>query len=155
VSEFAYSVALKLKNKFHDINPNRVRIAALLHDIGKQNDSTHQFDGKKILEIENLVEIGEIISKHMEGHESAEANGIEGDFTPKTMEEKIVAYADLNFYPDKKLTPKERIDSKIQKAIDKGEHVKVEVMNKARPRLLKLAEEMEGYLSATNSASIK
>ena len=148
VSDFAYKISgeIKEKNNELDINPEKLKIAGLLHDIAKDVDIMHYFEGKKILEDLGLGEIGSIISKHMKSSEVAKAKNIEGDFIPRTIEEKILTYADLNFYKDNKVIPKQRLDQKVKSAQKKGKQIKIDLINKARERLLKLSEEVESYL---------
>jgi putative nucleotidyltransferase with HDIG domain len=146
VSQFSFKTAKTIKQKHPelDIDPEKLRIAGLLHDIAKDVDIMHYFEGKKKLQEAGLKEIGKIISKHMKASEVAEFKGIQGDFIPKTIEEKILAYADLNFYKANKVTPLERLDQKVKSATKKNKPHKVMLINKARPRLLDLAEEIDG-----------
>lgn len=96
-----YKKALEIAKYYPEANQELIRKGALLHDIGrsKSNDINHAYIGGKIAkelgysqEVINIIErhIGTGISK-----EDAEKIGIPiKDYTPQTLEEKIVSHAD-------------------------------------------------------------
>lgn len=90
----------KASNK--NIDLNLVETGALLHDIGraKTHDISHVTEGIKFAQEHDFsTELVSIIHNHAgAGLDPTEAKGLglpEEDFNPKTMEEKIVSYADL------------------------------------------------------------
>lgn len=96
--------AVQIAGNFEDADIELVRIGGLLHDIGrsKTNSIEHAVIGAKIVsdlgyskEIVNIVErhIGTGLSK-----EDAKELGLPiKDYTPQTLEEKIVSHADNLF----------------------------------------------------------
>ncbi len=96
VAEFAHQLAEKISKNHPElkINPEKVKIAALLHDIGKYKEEGHEERSLQILKNEGLEEIAKI-SRHgflYKPHlESQEKN------TSKQIENKIVVYSDFRF----------------------------------------------------------
>ncbi|MBI4448035.1 HD domain-containing protein [Candidatus Woesearchaeota archaeon] len=86
VANYALKTAETLEKKGHKINKELVLAAALLHDIKKLNAKHHTKEGAELLENLGYEEVAEIVKKH--GFECLEKN------PPKTIEEKIVFYAD-------------------------------------------------------------
>lgn len=109
VSRFAYKVAKQIKKNGYDVDPEKVRVAALLHDIGRgRNHEFHEFEGAKILRKMGEKELANIVLRHGCSSVIAKELCIPGDFEPKTLEEKIVAYADGRFDNDRQVTLKQR-----------------------------------------------
>ncbi|MEM0313588.1 MAG: TIGR00295 family protein [Candidatus Bathyarchaeia archaeon] len=101
VTELALEIAKNCKGKGLDVNMQLVEVGALLHDIGraKTHSVHHAIEGAQIAKSLGLpLPIVSIIKRHVGGGitpEEAEKLGWpKGDYTPKTLEEKIVAYAD-------------------------------------------------------------
>jgi len=59
VADIAGEIATKIKqkNSFLVINPEKVRIAALLHDIGKYKEGFHELNTIEVLSKEGLDDI--------------------------------------------------------------------------------------------------
>ena len=97
VSDFAFKLAKKINEKHPElkIDVEKVRIAALLHDIGKYHEEGHEERSLNILKKEGLKEI-EKISKHAFLFlKHVEEKGISN--STEEIENKIVAYSDARF----------------------------------------------------------
>lgn len=101
VSELAVELARKLNDKGFKIDLELVKVGALLHDIGRSKTHTvdHVIVGSKIAKSLGLPKsIISIIERHAGGgitsKEARELGWPEGVYTPQTLEEKIVCYAD-------------------------------------------------------------
>ena len=101
VARLAVDIAHKLEKKGQKVDLNLVEVGALLHDIGrsKSHDIDHGLVGAKIAESEALPDsVVEIIKRHVGGGISAEEAELLGwpkdVYSPLTLEEKIVSYAD-------------------------------------------------------------
>jgi len=101
VAKIALKIARKLKSKGFNVDLKLVEVGALLHDIGRSKTHTvhHAIVGAKIAKEEGLPEpVIKIIERHVGGGITAEEARRLGwpvkDYTPQTLEEKIVCYAD-------------------------------------------------------------
>lgn len=101
VSDLARKTAETLKKKGLAIDVKLVEIGALLHDIGrsKTHDVNHGREGARIVENAGLPKaIISILKRHVGGGippKEAEILGWPNDvYTPITLEEKVVAFAD-------------------------------------------------------------
>jgi uncharacterized protein len=98
VSREAKKIAEKIKANGHDVDVDFVETAALLHDIGRSvtHDIMHGVEGARILR--EHPEYARVCCCHLGGgidREEAETLGLPtGDYLPKTLEEKIICYAD-------------------------------------------------------------
>lgn len=117
VSEFIYEASLKLKklNPEKDINPERMRIIGLLHDIGKAREGDHYQNGADILKEEDLEGIGEIVKKHGLAKELNEEEA-EGDFEPQNIQEKLLTYADAHVKHGKVVSYEERLKGLLERS---------------------------------------
>lgn len=102
-----------------------VSIGALLHDIGRTRTRgiDHAYVGSQILEDANIDErIVRIVQRHTgAGIPKDEAISLglpEMDFTPETLEEKIVAHADNLFAGDRKITLDQCVENYRKKGLD-------------------------------------
>jgi len=108
VARVAVYLARKLKDAGEDVNVGLVESAALLHDVSKYNciknksDVHHGEEGSTVLAKMGLKEIAEIVEKH----------GLDSIFdgSLKTLEEKLVYYADKRVTHDKHVALDERFD---------------------------------------------
>ena len=101
VAAFAVKVAKACQKKQPSINVELVEISALLHDIGrsKTHSVNHALEGGRIARAHGLpAAVIHAIERHAGGgipKEEAKALGWPAkDYVPKTLEEKIVCYAD-------------------------------------------------------------
>jgi len=101
VSTFAVKIAEACQRRQRNVDVKLVEISALLHDIGrsKTHSVDHALEGGKIARVFNLPEsVVLIIERHAGGgipKEEAKKMGWPArDYLPKTLEEKIVCYAD-------------------------------------------------------------
>jgi uncharacterized protein len=101
VSDLAVEIAVAVRNRGHPVNVRLVEIGALLHDIGRSKTHTvhHAVVGAEIAESYGLsVQVVSIIKRHVGGGitaRDARKLGWPRDvYTPQTIEEKIVCYAD-------------------------------------------------------------
>ena len=101
VSAFAVRVAKACQKKQPNINVDLVEISALLHDIGRSKTHTvnHALEGGRIARAHNLpLSVVHVIERHAGGGipkgEAKKLGWPARDYVPKTLEEKIVCYAD-------------------------------------------------------------
>ena len=96
----ALEIAKKIAKNGHKIDLKLVEIGALLHDIGRSriHDVRHGVIGGEILRQMNLEKFAEFAENHIgAGIPASEAKALglpPRDFMPRTLEEKVVAYAD-------------------------------------------------------------
>lgn len=102
VAEIAMRIAKKIKANGHEIDEDAVLIGALLHDIGRsvtQDPFRHFLKSAEILKKEGFPEkIIKIAERHFSAglsKEEAIKLGLpEKDYIPRTLEEKVVSFAD-------------------------------------------------------------
>lgn len=101
VAAFAVKVAKACQKKQPSINIELVEISALLHDIGRSRTHTvnHALEGGRIARTYGLpLSVVHVIERHAGGGiPKEEAKALDWppkDYLPKTLEEKIVCYAD-------------------------------------------------------------
>jgi len=101
VSAFALKIAKACQKTQPDVDVKLVEISALLHDIGrsKTHSVDHALEGGKIARAYNISEsVVLIIERHAGGgipkDEAKKLGWPARDYLPKTLEEKIVCYAD-------------------------------------------------------------
>lgn len=133
VSELAVKIAKKCRADLE-----LVRVGGLLHDLGrcKTHDIHHAIEGAKIGRELNLPKtIVTIIERHIGGGisptEAVRLGLPEKDYTPVTLEEKIVAHAD-NLMSGSRRT---RIQEAVTHLTRKGEY-------EAAQKVLRLHEEL-------------
>lgn len=103
VCEVAEDVADKLINNGIKVNRKLVVAAALLHDIERVKEN-HIAEGAKLLKNMGFPEVSEVIRKHS-------LHGIEDqNRQPKTIEEKIVFYADKRVMRNNIVSLEERFE---------------------------------------------
>jgi uncharacterized protein len=97
---------LSQKNATFKLDRGMIAVAALLHDVGrsKTNGINHAVEGAKIIRGLNgehdpwIEAIARICERHIGGgitREGAKKLGLpDGDYVPKTIEERIIAYSD-------------------------------------------------------------
>ena len=113
VSNVAFDLAsrIKKKNLSLDINPEKIKIAGLLHDIGLSKVGFHEINGQKILINEGLEEIADIIMHGIIYEQIFLQTGkFNEKYLPISVENKIVVLADM-YYNQKqqRVTLDERI----------------------------------------------
>lgn len=151
VSKFACKVAGKIKKKHPElrIDLDEIKILGLLHDIGRGVSKrwlTHAFEGERLLKELGHNYYADKIKTHDPTHEIAFHFKIKGDFIPKTIEEKILAYADLHYKSDRKVTHEER--ERIGLADVKREHPELlPLFMKFNKRKRKLVKEIEKLMN--------
>ncbi|MEO2117998.1 MAG: TIGR00295 family protein [Methanocaldococcus sp.] len=118
VSEYAYELALAIKNKGYDVDVELVRLGGLLHDIGrsKTHGIEHGVVGAEILRELGFDEKLALIAERHIGAGITKEEAIElglppKDYLPITLEEKIVAHADNLIFGNKRV----EIDDVIKK----------------------------------------
>jgi uncharacterized protein len=101
VSDYAYELALAIKNNGYDVDVELVRLGGLLHDIGrsKTHGIEHGIVGAEILRDLGFDERLALIAERHIGAGITKEEAIElglppKDYLPITLEEKIVAHAD-------------------------------------------------------------
>ena len=101
VATLAAQIAENCKKKGMNVDIQLVRVGALLHDIGrsKTHSIDHVVEGAKIAESQGLPDpVVSIIERHAGGgitkSEAKRLGWPDRCYVPKTLEEKIVSYAD-------------------------------------------------------------
>ena len=114
-------VALRIASKIPGIDIEKLKIACLLHDIGRfkatgKDSIRHGILGGEILRNENLEEFARFAECHIgvgitkEDIIKQKLNLPEKDFIPKTREEKILAHADNLIFGDREGSLQEVIE---------------------------------------------
>jgi uncharacterized protein len=100
VERKALEIAEKISENGHAVDIKLVGLGAILHDIGraKTHGIEHGVEGAKILRRKGLGRFADFAELHIgAGIPAGEAKELglpERDFMPRTLEEKIVTYAD-------------------------------------------------------------
>lgn len=101
VSKLAFELANKASERGYAIDIRLVELGGLLHDVGRSqtHSITHLLEGSKIVSSLGFSQtLVNIVERHIgAGIPSEEARKLglpTKDYIPKTLEEKIVAYAD-------------------------------------------------------------
>lgn len=109
VAALAVRIASALHSKGHPVDVALVEAGALLHDIGRSKTHTirHATVGAELLRARGLPEALVLcVERHTGGgidREEARLLGLpERDYTPRTLEEKIVCHADNLFDGDRR-----------------------------------------------------
>lgn len=102
VCDLSLKIASLLEKRGISINRELVAAGALLHDIKKQDSNDHVIEGARFIKSLGLPEVALVIRKHGLYHID------NGEFAPRTWEEKIVFYADKRVKGDKVVSIEER-----------------------------------------------
>ena len=142
VADIAYRLACAIRNNNPQVSldPQKVKIAALLHDIGRAvPEGDHVDNTVAILTKEGLGVLGEIVM-HGSRYEEALLEGIDNPFfIPQSIENKIVAYADTRFRLSP-VTVEERVEEiRIRRS---GEPAKIRAVEMAKKRYLAMEKEL-------------
>jgi uncharacterized protein len=143
VTELAVEIAKACKKRGLNVNLELVEVGALLHDIGraKTHSVHHAVIGAQIGKTLGLPEpIISIIKRHVGGgitaKEAKKLGWPKDIYTPQTLEEKIITYADKLVEGSKKVP----IEKTIEKFSDEG------LPPSAIKRIRKLHEEMSALI---------
>jgi uncharacterized protein len=139
VAKLAVETAENLNKKGRFIDIELVEIGALLHDIGrsKTHSVNHAMEGAKIAQAIGLPEpLVKIIERHVGGgitHEEAKWLGWPSNagYTPVTLEEKVVSYADKLIDGNRRVP----VELTIEQFRNKG-------LSEAAERIVKLHDEI-------------
>ena len=142
VADLALETATKLEGKGLKINMQLVEAGALLHDLGRSKNHTvdHAIVGAQIAKEIGLPDpVINIIKRHVgAGITAEEAIGLgwpKDNYTPQTLEEKVVSYADKLIDQSKRI-PIETEIGRLQK----------ENKSEAADRVRKLHEEITSLI---------
>lgn len=141
VAKVAHDLALKIHSKHPGlpVDPQKVKLAGLLHDIGRAQPGDHEINTVNILRTEGLDDLADI-TMHGSYYEIMLIRGIDNpEFIPQTLENKIVAYADACF-KDHPVSMQERW-KEIELRRSK-ESEKIESLKMAKSRFLKMEKEL-------------
>ncbi len=143
-AEVAWQLARQILEAYPGLHldPEKVRLAALLHDIGRSRPGIHEHNSVEILHEEGLPELAEI-AMHGALYEIYLLRGQKTPhLLPQTLEQKIVCYADLRFAQEP-MTLRERLDDAIQRK----NHIPeiVNALTLAEERLFALETEILGW----------
>jgi len=146
VSDFAYRTALEIK-KIHpelEINLDKLRIICLLHDIGQLNEDhiMHSFESRKLLERMGLEMYADSVVRHGDTHELAAHLGMGMDLRPRTIEEKIMVYADSHFKNAECVGPDEKF-KRVRKVVKEKYPDIMELTESALKRIGEIIAEID------------
>jgi uncharacterized protein len=130
VALLALELAEKFKAKNYPVNLELIEAGALLHDLGrsKTHSVNHALEGMKLAQTEGLPDtILCIIKRHVgagiTSEEAQQLNWPKDIYTPQTLEEKIVCYADKCISGDDRIpvetTIKQLHDQKLNDAAER------------------------------------
>ena len=148
VSKYVYEISLGIKKRHPElkIDPEKLRVAGLLHDIGKDlgKSHLHHINGGRLLRSLGYPEIAGIIEKHTFAKEASEYENISGNFEPKTLEEKLLTYADAHviFRP---VSFEERMKN-IEERRRRRNPETLKIIETGKPRIVKILKEVEKLL---------
>jgi putative nucleotidyltransferase with HDIG domain len=145
VAELAFGLAtgIHARNPSLDVNPEKVRVAALLHDIGRSIAGDHEVNSVDLLNIEGLADLAAIVM-HGSLYEISVLRGkADPSLLPQSLENKIVAYADARC-KDKVVSLQERFNEILSRRAMERE--KVASVTLAMPRYFALERELLGLL---------
>ena len=144
VSQLAVEIADKLSRRGVKVNRQLVEVGAILHDIGRSKTSTvhHGVIGAKMLRDKGLPEPVALIAERHVGcgiprEEAKRLGWPDKNYSPETLEEKIVAYADKLVEGGRRLTIKTAV-RKMERELGEG--------HPAIKRMLALHEEISALL---------
>jgi putative nucleotidyltransferase with HDIG domain len=142
VASIAYELATRIARRHPEfgIDPQRVRTAALLHDIGRTRPGDHEPNSVAILHEEGHDEFADLVM-HGSYYEIMKMRGTDDPtLLPRGIENKIVAYADTRF----RLSPVS-IEERVREISRRraGEHEKLASLRMALPRYLALEAELK------------
>ena len=146
VADFAYGLASRIHaaHPALPLDPAKVKIAALLHDVGRGQVGDHELNSVAILKQEGLHEIAAIVI-HGTIYEIMLLRGRDDpSLLPRTIENKIVAYADARC-KDRLVDMRERWAEIEVRRKDEGE--KIASLRMAKERFFALESELLGLAS--------
>ena len=153
VSEVSTRLALAFKENGYNINLDLVRLGGLLHDIGrvKTHSVHHGYLGGRLLRDRGVDErIARIAERHVGGgisSEEAKKLGLpEGEYMPKSLEEKIVCFADKIVEMDYVIPLEKTLDTFREELGDESGAVK---------RLIELKDELKSLLNRDPEEMVK
>jgi len=117
VERIALQLAKQILSRGHELDLNLVRIGALLHDIGRSRTHgiTHGVEGGKILRRLGLRKWTNFAENHIGAgipkNEAVRLGLPARNFMPRTLEEKIVTYADKLAEGNKKVSYRRALES--------------------------------------------
>lgn len=140
-AEFAFDLASSIADRHPALNidPQKIKMGALLHDIGRSQEGDHEIESVKLLEKEGHEDIAQIVM-HGTAYEAFQLQGIERkDLLPKSIENKIVAYSDARCRLSVVSIEERMNEVKQRRHMDKE---KIDAVNRAKDRFLALEQEL-------------
>lgn len=145
VSEIGFEISSKIKNKNQDlkIDPNKVEIACLLHDIGRAREGIHELNTVEILTNEGLADIADIAFHGFVYEKFLMKGDCKKIYLPNSIENKIVVLAD-SYFAQIKLTLDERFLDLEERYKDNKDII--DAMRLAKPRFYELEKEIQSLM---------
>jgi putative nucleotidyltransferase with HDIG domain len=153
-AKFAKKVAKKINQKYLKLNldVHKIEMAALLHDIGRDqkntNDYLHFEIGYQILKNLGYKNLGKIIRTHADAARRAKYFGLKGNYKNKTIEQKIITYVDNHIGQNGFESDKERIRD-ILKRRGMNEFIKKVFLPYKRNESKKIDQEIEKLMGCS------
>lgn len=155
VSVIAFELAnqIKVRNPSLNINPEKIKIAGLLHDIGYSKEGFHETNGQKILINEGLDEIADIIMHGIIYEQIFLQTGkYDEKYLPLSVENKIVVLADMYCnQKQQRVTLDERIADIEERYKDDKDFLKAARL--AWPRFKRIEKEIMNLCTNNNASA--
>jgi len=146
VTRVALRIAEKLRMRGYNLDLSLIEIGGLLHDLGraKTHGVEHGAIGGQMARERGLPEpIARIIERHVGAGitpEEAKRLGLpDGDYIPRTLEEKVVAYADKLIEGEKEVDFEETLNRFIEELGE--DHPAIERMRRLHREMMELLGE--------------
>lgn len=116
VTEKSVEIARRISENGHEVDIDRVRVGAILHDIGRARTHkvSHGVEGAQILRERGLEDFAPFAENHLGAgitrEESEDMDIPDGNYMPKSLEEKIVTYGDNLIRGDEVITFEEAVE---------------------------------------------
>lgn len=151
VAEVVSRLLQKLKDRKIHANTDLALAGAMLHDIGrtKTHQASHGLEGAEIVRKSGFPEdLARVVERHVGGGigkgEAKKMFGVEDDLSPKTIEEKLVSYADKLVEGNREV-PFSNTMKQYRKKFG-GNHLSIK-------RLARLDREMKSLLKVSGASS--
>jgi len=148
VAGVAFEIATKIKQKnlSLEINPEKVKIAALLHDIGRAKEGKHELNTVDILKNEGLADLAEV-TFHGFIYETAllKKEKDAEKYLPSSLENKIIVIADMHYNQNEQRVSLDERFSDIEKRYKNDKNF-LKILKLAKLRMEKLDKELDDLM---------
>ncbi len=140
VADFCKDIATKINDKQDiQLNVENIRIAGLLHDVGRGIGEPHSIMGYEYLKGLGHEDLGKMIL----GHFFVKNHLDDKRYFSKTIEQKIISYADMHILPD---GSRVSFEKRLEEILSRKPNDDV-IINHVMPRLLTVIKEIEELMA--------